>query len=76
MVRSAGLCLGDGAVSTAEVPEGYACKLCAHFNAYPTYVYAHWRDVLNNKCTECGALHSIVMGHATLDGRSARRKAK
>lgn len=56
------------------IDSGYECRLCGHFNKYPPYVFAHWRDVLTNKCEECKALHHVIMGHATLDGRSARRK--
>ena len=58
-----------------STPEGYECGLCMQFHKYPAYIYAHWRDVIKTKCENCGALHSIIMGHAQLDGRSARRKA-
>lgn len=47
------------------VAEGYTCE-CGTEHRFPSYVYAHWRDVIDHTCETCGAVHSIVCGLVTL----------
>jgi hypothetical protein len=51
-----------------EHPKGYTCK-CGKYNPYPLYVYAHFREELIHTC-DCGKKCTIVLGHATLRGKS------
>ena len=45
------------------IPKGFNCSTCARYEAFPMYVYAHGEDPITFTC-DCGAKHSIIMGHA------------
>jgi RNase P subunit RPR2 len=53
-------------------PKGFRCE-CGKFHRYPGYVYAHFRNLLDFTCDECGAKHSIVMGRAERKGIRRRK---
>lgn len=66
---------------TAGHAKGYMCA-CGTFHKFPTYVYAHTRDLIEHTCESCGAVYEIVMLHATpknlpkvqTKGKSSARK--
>lgn len=47
-----------------ELPKGFACE-CGKEHRFPLYVYAHWSNVLNFTCPDCGATYAIVRGYAS-----------
>ena len=47
-----------------ELPRGYTCIKCGHYEKYPSYVYAHWREYLIYTC-KCGKKYKLVCGHAS-----------
>jgi transcription elongation factor Elf1 len=54
-----------------ELPKGYKCSACGHFNPFVSYVYAHWRDELMNDCAGCGLRHTVIAGRARPDAQKA-----
>jgi hypothetical protein len=54
------------------LPKGFTCE-CGKFHRYPGYVFAHWRNLLDFTCDECGAKYSIVIGRAERKGIRRRR---
>lgn len=47
-----------------SLPKGFTCA-CGEEHRLPIYLYAHWREVFDFTCPQCGAAYSIVMGIAT-----------
>ncbi len=56
----------------AELPKGFKCK-CGKFHRFHVWVYAHWRELLDFTCDECGQKYTVVMGHAKAEGNAARK---
>ena len=54
----------------AKLAKGYTCRKCKTEHKYPSYVYAHWDEVLDHTC-ECGAVHSIYQGSASMRKKKA-----
>jgi hypothetical protein len=50
--------------SKSELPGGYKCTGCGHFNPFVPYVYGHWRDELIHACAGCELRHVVVAGSA------------
>jgi hypothetical protein len=56
--------------------KGFVCE-CGEQERFPSYVFAHWLDVLNHTCEKCGRKHDIVCGLATLvEPKANRSKSK
>jgi len=47
-----------------DLPKGFTCG-CGKEHLYPAYVYAHWDDLLNFKCSTCDAKYAILRGKVT-----------
>jgi hypothetical protein len=45
-----------------ELPKGFNCD-CGRFNAFSSYVYAHWDMDLTFTC-ECGREYCVYLGKA------------
>jgi hypothetical protein len=54
--------------NTEQLPKGYTCA-CGMEHKYPSYVYAHWREVLTHECDKCGRKNKTVCGVATIARR-------
>jgi len=52
-------------MSTKPLREGFTCE-CGKEHKFPTYVYAHWRELLIHTCDVCGAKHEICAGAVNL----------
>jgi len=49
-----------------DTPKGYDCQCCKKRHEYPSYVFAHWDEVLTHKCDEYEATHEIFRGAARM----------
>lgn len=60
---------------TEKMAKVFVCE-CGTYHKFVMYVAAHWRDILRHTCENCGAVHTIQMGYATLKkkGRKAVKK--
>jgi hypothetical protein len=49
------------------LPKGFNCHLCGKWHDFPSYVFAHWDEVLTFTCpvVNCGAKCSILRGNVT-----------
>lgn len=52
-------------MGTKELPNGFRCE-CGKFHEFPSYVLAHWYDLIVHTCDNCGAKHQVVAGNALL----------
>jgi len=44
-----------------ELTKGFKCK-CGRFEKFPTYIYAHWNDVLTFECPDCKRQYQVLTG--------------
>jgi hypothetical protein len=56
-----------------EMKKGYTCSECDNYNAYPTYVFAHWDEDLHHTC-ECGTINVILQGEVINTNTKFKRK--
>jgi hypothetical protein len=52
-----------------KLPSGFECT-CGAKHLFPAYVYAHWRDLMDFVCSDCGRKWKIVTGGAS--GRNGK----
>jgi hypothetical protein len=54
-------------------PRSFICSHCKREHVYSAWVYAHWDMTLTHNC-ECGAVHRLQNGRATLDHMNGKHK--